>query len=138
MKILIVEDDESRIKKFKQELVGHDVTIVTTSAEAIEYLAANAGEESSKFDLMFLDHDLGGEQMVESNGSTDTGWKVANFLLKQPIVMCPAHVIIHSMNPAGADNIRSILHHAVCIPFCRLDISGAASRINNFIHRNEQ
>lgn len=131
MKILVLEDDENRIAKFRRELVGHNVDVSTTSADAIARLQAN------HYELAFFDHDLGGTTMAPSDGEDDTGYKVAKYLYKSDISQCPKHIIVHSLNMHGAENIRGLLNHAVCIPFIRLDIAGAADRIANFINRHE-
>lgn len=132
MKILVLEDDRNRIRKFKAELVGHDVDYAETSDDAIRSVAQNC------YDLAFLDHDLGGLAMVESDTPEyDTGYKFAKRLVAEGLHV-PEFIIVHSLNVHGADNIKSLLTHAVAIPFIRLDISGAASRIKQFLMRNEE
>lgn len=95
MNILILEDDANRIGTFKRKLAHHDLTIVETAQDAIGQLATKC------FDVIFLDHDLGGEQMVSTVGA-NTGSEVVRWMCANIEVAC--HVIIHSLNtPAAID-----------------------------------
>lgn len=100
MKILILDDDEMRHKHFKKELCFHDLTHVYTSKECIQKLS----EET--FDCVFLDHDLGGQQMVESG--ENTGYEVCLWLRDNPDKR-PKQIIIHTMNPVGRQNMLNVL-----------------------------
>ena len=53
MKVLILEDTDERIRKFKQRLIGHEVTIVKKADECIHILSS-----SNSFDYIMMDHDL--------------------------------------------------------------------------------
>ncbi len=79
MKILILDDDQNRLNLFKQKLIGHDVICVETAKDAIIELKKN------KFNIISLDHDLGGKVMVESGEGT--GWEVAKFLHDYPQII---------------------------------------------------
>lgn len=72
-----------------------------TASECIEKLKNN------KYDVVFLDHDLGGKEMVSSFSDEETGCTVAKWISENkpeiPVVVC------HSLNPGGADNMASIL-----------------------------
>lgn len=108
MKILILDDSQIRLKKFKQKLIGHDVTYVETAEDAIVELSHN------KFDVISLDHDLGGKQMVDSGEGT--GWEVAKFLYENPQFKPKGHIHIHSYNPIGAENMKELLPEAILSP----------------------
>lgn len=112
MKILIVEDNEFRIKKFRSCLLNHDFHIAISANDAIEYLKNN------QYDLIFLDHDLGGLEMIDSN-FYNTGYTVAKYMAANDI---ECEVIIHSLNPVGAKNIQSIIPKGRIIPFTILNI----------------
>ena len=100
MKIFILEDDPHRITRFKQWYSHHDLTITDQAADAIEIL------KSEKFDLIFLDHDLGGQVYVDSS-EKNTGYTVACEL--SSTVNSDTTVVIHSMNPTGSNNMKAVL-----------------------------
>lgn len=115
MKIFILEDNEHRMIKFRRELIGHEIDHAVTVEEGTSLVVAN------KYDLIFLDHDLGGEEMVDSF-QNNTGYKLAEFIASfTPNKKTPC--VVHSCNSAGADNIVRVLPHAVKLPFPSLNIA---------------
>lgn len=118
MKIFILEDNEQRMVKFRKELIGHIIDHAATIEEGTSLVVTN------KYDMMFLDHDLGGKEMVDSF-SGNTGYQLAEFIVSfTPNKETPC--VIHSCNPAGSANIVRVLPHAVKLPFPSLDIASAA------------
>jgi ActR/RegA family two-component response regulator len=109
MKILILDDDQTRHKEFNRRLIGNTVKNVFTVSETIEAL------KNESWDYIFLDHDLGGKTFVNSGGSEETGWDVAVWLSENPDRQ-PKTIIIHSFNPCGAKNMKSLLPNAEIIP----------------------
>ena len=107
--ILVLEDDHSRVAVFQKNLIGTNTVFVETVEDAIANLESNA------WDYLFLDHDLGGEQMVESGEGT--GYAVAEWLVENPDRK-PVNIVIHSYNPVGAQNIKKALPEAVVAPGC--------------------
>lgn len=107
MKILILEDDSTRWKEFMQNLIGHNVTIVAQSKIAIEKL------EKEDWDVCYFDHDLGGEVFVESG--ENTGYETAKWLEEHPDRQ-PKHIILHSFNPVGLENMHNALPNAIKHP----------------------
>jgi len=114
MRIFILEDDPARMKKFIRALVSNHIDHAET-AEAGKKLV-----QKNKYDLLLLDHDLGGEQMVDS-AEENTGYQLAKFIQHTQNRDTPC--ITHTCNPIGADNILCVLPHAVKVPFTMLDIS---------------
>ena len=110
MKILILEDNPCRISAFYKKLIGHDVIAVETVGEAISLL------ESDPFDVLFMDHDLGGEFYVDSSGNEETGYTLACWL-SDNMECAPKKIYVHSLNPVGVKNIQSVLPRAVHVPF---------------------
>lgn len=108
MKLFILEDDPIRIEKFKTMFSKHDVDLVENAQDGIRLLNEN------KYDYIFLDHDLGGEQMVDSY-EDNTGYTVAKEIPNGPNSGTP--IIIHSFNPIGAANMKSILPGSRRMPF---------------------
>jgi len=103
MKILFLEDSAERIKLAKPYFIGHTVHYAETAEEAIKLLQAN------KFDIASLDHDLGGTVMSASD--KNSGFAVAEFIAEN-VDFQPEYVIIHSMNPIGAEDMIHCLTNA--------------------------
>lgn len=119
MKILVLDDDHTRLKKFKQALIGNKVICVKTADECINTLITGG-----PFEYCFLDHDLGGK--VHQKSGKGTGYEVAEFI-SQSNLFKPKHIIIHSINGPGARLMESVLresgHESIqYIPFAWLKI----------------
>jgi hypothetical protein len=96
-----------RHKVFKSKFPESDITFVETAQEAIDILSKDLD-----WDLISLDHDLGGRIFVDSNDS-NTGYQVAKFLVDKEI---KGKIIIHSCNRNGAMNMKSLLPDALYKP----------------------
>lgn len=115
MRIFILEDNPVRMRKFRNELIGHTIDHAETVYDGKSFVSLK------KYDLILLDHDLGGRQMVDSS-EENTGYQLAIFIAEEKLNR-DTSCITHTCNPAGADNILSVLPHAVKVPFPMLDIS---------------
>ncbi|NUN93380.1 MAG: response regulator [Verrucomicrobiae bacterium] len=104
MRILIVEDSETRLAFFRRQCDGHELAVADTAQGAIELLG------KTEFDLVFLDHDL-----AEPIG---TGRDVALHLRTSGRLKTP--VIIHSMNLGAAEAMVRLLSRARAHPFALL------------------
>lgn len=104
MKILIVEDDDRRIRRFKRNLIGASVVVAKTSHMARYMLT------EFRFDAVFLDYDL---HLMDGSQIKDVGCglDVAEFMTTRD---CPPirTVIIHSFNPEGAMAMHAVLTQA--------------------------
>lgn len=100
MKILVLEDDQNRIKRFSQELIGNSLDICERAEEAIKLL------KEKDYDVVFLDHDLGGQIYVDPLES-NTGYEVIRFLARN-ITNTKANFIVHSMNSVGDSMVKSL------------------------------
>jgi len=100
MRILILEDTEERIYKFKQKLSRCSVKITKDTKECIELLKSDG-----PWDYIFLDHDL--SNIYEKPGD-GTGYEVAKFIADHPEV-CPRRILIHTMNNIGAAAMLNVL-----------------------------
>ncbi len=107
MNIFILEDNQERIKVFRKYYPKAD--IYTNVIDAKNHI------KDKKYDIIFLDHDLGNDIYVPSERE-DTGYQFAKYLEKE-IDISFINIIIHSCNPVGARNIRNILGKGTCIPF---------------------
>lgn len=118
-KILIVEDDQNRIKWFYKYIApGHQVTIAKDGESALSVL-----KNDSKWDLIFLDHDLRPDHIMAAktiqtnqeyinwqqnyNGYV-TGLDIAVWLSNNKETR-NIPVLIHSMNPQGSNAIKFVL-----------------------------
>lgn len=137
MRIFILEDNLNRIAAFRRKLIGHDVTVAETAQDAINILGSQKNLETreSLFDLIFLDHDLGGEEGV-SPSNRNTGSAVVRWMERER-PHCPP-VIIHSHNPGAASSMHKNLKEggfeSHLIPF-----SSLLEKLDdpNFIHVTE-
>lgn len=108
MKILILEDDCSRVRVFTDNLYRHDLTITECSYDAIDHI------KQTTFDCIFLDHDLG-----DGNG---IGTDVSSYLkYNQDNSNYGAKIFIHSWNTPGVRNMTTDLPHAEWVPFHSLE-----------------
>lgn len=99
--ILILDDDMGRHHAFARTLIGNAVVHVCTAKEAIQAMSQR------RFDIVFLDHDLGGGSVPESSGP-GTGYEVACWVRDNPERQ-PQTIIVHSFNPVGARNMLNVL-----------------------------
>jgi CheY-like chemotaxis protein len=99
LKILILEDSCERIKIMSETFINDNMVVTNCAETAIEFL------NNIKFDLIMLDHDLGGDVYVNINDE-NTGSEVCrkiNKLNKDSIV------VIHSWNKVGGTNMALLL-----------------------------
>lgn len=108
MRILILDDDESRHKQFNRKLIGNYVVNVHTAKECIKHL-----NEEDIWDYCFLDHDLGGQVFQES--AKGTGWEVAKWISENED-KTPKNVIVHSFNSNGAKLMIDLIKGSQYIP----------------------
>ena len=97
MNTLFVDDSTERWQDFSA-IAGK---MGWNAAWAIDYNAATNGFGYREYDIVFLDHDLGEGKM--------TGYDVAKFMVQHGI-NCK-FVVIHTMNPVGAENINTLLRN---------------------------
>lgn len=122
-RILFLDDNKYRHKTVKSHLL-HDEAY--TVEDAVRLL------QEKKYDAVFLDHDLGGEEMVSSDRE-DTGMTVAKWMVENKYET--KLVVVHSCNPGGAANMTSLLRQAgyevVQTPFTSLiaQVNGILERI---------
>jgi CheY-like chemotaxis protein len=104
MRILILEDDGTRVNNFIELLFAHDLDITENAYEAVNLL------ESNVYDIILLDHDLG-----DGNGN---GSIVSNFLrMNQDNSNYDAEILIHSWNAPASRGMLKDIPTAVWAPF---------------------
>lgn len=104
MKIFILEDNPDRISWFRDHFSGDDITVAVSCTQVDRFVGG--------YDIVFLDHDLGGRVLVDHE---DNGEAFAK-LIKDNIGH--AHVIVHSYNHDGAGRILAVLPQGHRAPFC--------------------
>jgi hypothetical protein len=106
--VLIVEDDERRVRWFREQYP--DAMITNKTEDAMTWLAERS------IDRLFLDHDLGTEPRV--------GRDVAKWLAANPDVLPGLKIVVHSVNIVSAPKILADLadggRDAEWVPFTRM------------------
>lgn len=107
---LVLEDDPERIEQFRKrfnEFAERRAAVVnsTFTEEVGECLRLL---RTKRFDLVFFDHDLGGQQMVSCD-SPNTGSEVARQMIQEGLVGRHGGYIVHSFNPYGAAYMSELI-----------------------------
>jgi len=115
MQILFLDDDATRIKTFTNYFP--DAMIVETAFACIEEL------KNQDWDVVCLDHDLGGEVYCDSTRE-DTGMEVVRWIkgtMFRPESNDVGQFLVHSFNHSVthimADDLRKAGYNAVIEPF---------------------
>jgi len=103
MRVFILEDDPVRIKWFKENFEEGIELDITDEVSVAQNLLSE-----EKYDIILLDHDLGGRQMV-SHEEWNTGSTVARMIHETH----NSHltVVVHSWNPSGAKFMIDVMRH---------------------------
>lgn len=118
-KILVVEDDDSRIRWFRRATIGFVVHFAKTAAEAKKYLE----DPENDYVQIFLDHDLKDfHYLQDCADDEETGYEVTIFLSDFKNISENAEIIIHSCNIIGAKRMAVNLtdRNVRLIPFPKL------------------
>ncbi|MGE5457677.1 MAG: cyclic-phosphate processing receiver domain-containing protein, partial [Methanococcaceae archaeon] len=94
-----------RMDMFRRMFTGHEIHHAEHSSDAVEFLTCN------KYDLICLDHDLGGTQI--DFDPEDCGTIVAEYLNENPV---ESDVIIHSYNSEAAERMLELIPGSKYIP----------------------
>ena len=118
MRILILDDNELRLGLFTDVFGTHQNIMVKEAQSAIAFLQSHA-----PFDLVMLDHDLGGEIYVDSDRE-DCGMEVVRWMeIHKPIAR---RVVVHSWNiPAAeimANRLTAAGYTVLRAPFTKANI----------------
>ncbi|MGB0925474.1 MAG: cyclic-phosphate processing receiver domain-containing protein [Minisyncoccia bacterium] len=104
----ILEDDLNRMKWFNREFIGNSHS---ETADGIINLIKGRQEY---IDILFLDHDLGGEQYVDSSVH-NTGMTVVKWLCEPhncALTKDIGKIVVHSLNRYAATQMTQMLHDA--------------------------
>jgi hypothetical protein len=107
MRILFLDDDLNRHATFKRGSIGNIVTFVETPDEAVEALFESTKSKDKRFNVVCLDHDLGGKvfQPSDENSGIAVCWHMNRMLFDH----LPDKIILHSYNPEGVKNMAEAL-----------------------------
>lgn len=101
MNILILEDDDNRVRHFMRIFFPHQTYVTCDTTKAKEWL------DKVEFDVICLDHDLSYEaQGTDNNFNVGTGLEVAEYLGENPWLSSSAQIFIHSLNGGGANRMQ--------------------------------
>jgi CheY-like chemotaxis protein len=106
VKVLFLDDDPNKMEYAREYYNGDEFYGVETVEQAIRML-----EENSPYDLVDLDHDLGGEYFAPSDEVS--GYAVAEYISQMAKDKLPKKVVIHSFNSIGAKNMVNVLQGIV-------------------------
>jgi len=101
-RVLFLDDNLTRCAFAVVFFANDDLYVAHTVKQAIRLL-----DRYKRFDLVCLDHDLGGNAFAPSDEKS--GCEVAKHILKLRAKI-PAEIIIHSGNIWGAKRMEDILH----------------------------
>lgn len=114
-RILVLDDDISRIESFQKRIQNSNLREnysflhVSTAKECIDVL------KNFDYDLIFLDHDLGGDTFVSTEES-NTGSEVARWIYQHPHKIRKSKVFIHSFNLEGAQYMHNLIPGSILAP----------------------
>jgi predicted hydrolase (HD superfamily) len=111
MKILILDDSEDRMERFKEgieRLKSQGVTVWTTYVYN-QNTAMRALDSQKDFDYIFLDHDLDNEQLEYKE--ENNGLNVVDYLIKINYKK-DVNIVIHSWNIVKGCEMKRRLENA--------------------------
>ena len=119
MKVFFLDDDINRIRAARVKFANHQLITAMSAQEAIEVL-----NRESPFDLVHLDHDLGGIYLPSDEKS---GYAVAVHIANLPANKLPNTAVVHSYNPDGSKKmiaaLRPFVKNVYYSPFSAEDFS---------------
>jgi hypothetical protein len=96
MDIFVLEDAPARNERFTEMFIDHTLVICNHVDMTLNIL------DNHRFEYIFLDHDLGGDDPDFNNG-----FLVAENIMDTANNATP--IIIHSFNPSGAQMMKNVL-----------------------------
>jgi CheY-like chemotaxis protein len=106
MKILFLDDDDNRHEIMAKICLRESITFVYDARAAIAALAED------EFDVVYLDHDLGGVTSQNRMDLAQDGRVVARWIAANAGRFASTTFVIHSLNFAGATEMASLIGDA--------------------------
>lgn len=101
-KMLVLDDDPARVEHLRTRFPNADLHWAETVETCIPMLA-------EEWDVIRLDHDLGGEIFVDSN-RTDCGMEIVRYILKnKPEHLKETIFIVHSKHERAGEKMTAEL-----------------------------
>ena len=100
MRVLVLDDMESRQSSFKMCLIGTLMDQAYDARTAIKLLDQTAAAKT-QYDVVYLDHDLSECHYSDQSGSTkeeETGMAVVDHIITMAVELRPKHCVVHSWN----------------------------------------
>jgi DNA-binding LytR/AlgR family response regulator len=99
LNVFILDDDPNRVSWFRRALIGYHIDFAANVADSLLML------RNCEYDIIFLDHDLGGPFTPGDDGD---GIDVAKVMVAE-MLQRNAVIFVHSCNPIGTNDIVSTL-----------------------------
>lgn len=117
MRVLFLDDNLNRAKLAIETFKNDDLFLSPSASHAVSTLEECV--DTSPWDLVMLDHDLGGEENAWQEGKEPTGMVVVDWIVEhRPAIK---RIVIHSWNVPAAERMVSKLifsgYSAVRKPF---------------------
>jgi len=114
MSIFVLDDSKERLRKFRSAIPS--AFMAETVDEAKEVLGRD-----EHWEMAFLDHDLGGEVMVDTS-KYNTGTTLVRWIIERGIKIDT--VVVHSCNTKAAEgmviDLRRAGYHVQQVPYTNL------------------
>lgn len=123
MKIFVLEDDPDRIRWFTRRFANHEWDCIQTCAREYEF--------RPPYDLILLDHDLGGRFV--GGGSEDSGLTFIRGIKNR--IGTTTCVILHSYNPDGVKAMLAEWPESIPAPFRSKEFDNILNAILPLQHR---
>ena len=126
-RVFILEDDPMRMGLFYKTLVGKDQVVI----DHIES-CTQVDKFKPPYDVICLDHDLGGRQLTEHEDNGHLFTKLVKDRINPEAV-----IIVHSYNHGGARNMLQTLGRGAYMPFGPEMLNHVKALLTGGIHVSE-
>lgn len=110
MRVLVLDDEETRHRVFRRNLIGHEkVTHVRSYDEFVAAYVTVIAKNEPKYDVVYFDHDLVAEHYTGAKTTAKTGFDAAKYVAALDPELRPNLAIVHSMNDTGSLRICQAL-----------------------------
>lgn len=102
MRVFLLEDDSTRIREFRRAFIGTELHVAVDMSDVPDTF-------KPPYDILCLDHDLGGRQMVDGRDQ-NTGTEFCRRLPMRTESDFDPLIVIHSFNMTAAMGMYHMLH----------------------------
>lgn len=110
MKILFLDDNLERHKKFRQTSIGCTVDFAADADTILDFLKSDPIE----YNMIFLDHDLAAEHENKILADVKDGRYVVKQMIEMGLheLISSTLIVIHSLNQVGSKEMENLLTEA--------------------------